>query len=592
MGTRFSSPSVNTGYLVASFLCLSPLVWCAAKKDPPVPTPLSLPPSQNWDGNDGFWSSFGLQVGTPSQSVRVLAATSGSWLSVVLAGGCAPGDPNDCGSRGYSFHFKNSSTWSDQGVYQLPLTTRNLSVRNEPIRARVGYDTITLGPQGYGTPTTLANQVILGFVVKDFYTGSLGLNRWAANLTSTKSPPRPSILQSLRDQNKIPSLSWSYTAGTFYRLPKAFGSLTLGGYDSSRFVSKNVTFQFGSDKTKDLLVGIRSIDVGGSPLLSKGIEAFIDSLVPYICLPLEVCQAFETAFGLVWNENSTLYLVSEDRHNQLIKQNPNVTFTLGPSLTGGNTVDIVMPYMSFILDIVANKTQTRYFPLRRAQDDTQYTLGRVFLQHAYIIADYERTSFSVHQALFPETSVASNLKPIYPLGFTPSKGKGGLGGGAIAGIVVGVFIVIIILCCILAMFIRRRRAQPMAAEEVAHSQSPDIGTTDIKVSEEDSNSIVHQLDTKVRDDAHGAHFGPHEMAAGQERPHVMSELPAGDQPLPELEGQSVPLSGLRTPSPDHSVLDSIVSPMSPMSVTSLASVASLMSNDVKAKVDSGKVDSG
>jgi len=74
-------------------------------------------------------------------------------------------------------------------------------------------------------------------------------------------------------------------------------------------------------------------------------------------------------------------------HTSLLSMNPNITFTLAN--TGGQTLDIVLPYSAFDLTasfpVLANGTNsTNYFPIRRADNDTQYTLGRVFLQEAYV----------------------------------------------------------------------------------------------------------------------------------------------------------------------------------------------------------------
>ena len=65
--------------------------------------------------------------------------------------------------------------------------------------------------------------------------------------------------------------------------------------------------------------------------------------------------------------------------------NPNITFS--SSNTAGENLDIVLPCAAFDLTAsfpVANNTTTNYFPLRRAANDTQYALGRVFLQEAYV----------------------------------------------------------------------------------------------------------------------------------------------------------------------------------------------------------------
>lgn len=213
-----------------------------------------------------------------------------------------------------------------------------------------------------------------------------------------------------------------------------FGSLTFGGYDLSRLIPNNVTFNLAPDVSRDLVVGLQSITstaANGSTisLLPNSILTFIDSTLPYIWLPLEACEAFETAFGLTYNDTVRLYTVDDTLHQSLTARNPNFTFQIGNYRTGGPTVDIVLPYASFDLLVSYPRVlnATRYFPLRRAANDTQYTLGRTFLQEAYVslstelyrwekltllsrylITNYEHGNFSVSQARF-EDGLAQNI---------------------------------------------------------------------------------------------------------------------------------------------------------------------------------------
>jgi hypothetical protein len=76
------------------------------------------------DGIDGLWSSFALRVGTPAQDVRVFASTNSPETLVVLPLGCTAAAinpvPNGCaGSRGGLFNPNTSSTWLDQGRYNI-----------------------------------------------------------------------------------------------------------------------------------------------------------------------------------------------------------------------------------------------------------------------------------------------------------------------------------------------------------------------------------------------------------------------------------------------------------------------------------------
>lgn len=101
-------------------------------------------------------------------------------------------------------------------------------------------------------------------------------------------------------------------------------------------------------------------------------------------LPSEACRIFEDSFGLVWNSTYQTYFVDEGLHESLLAANLNITFQLGNSETGGATVDIVLPYASFDLvsEYPITPSSLRYFPLVRAANDSQYTLGRTFLQEA------------------------------------------------------------------------------------------------------------------------------------------------------------------------------------------------------------------
>lgn len=90
---------------------------------------------------------------------------------------------------------------------------------------------------------------------------------------------------------------------------------------------------------------------------------------------------------------------------------------------------------------------TSYFPIRRAANDSQYTLGRAFLQEAYVVADYERSNFSIHQVVFD--SQAQNIVAIHAPNSTlidtsPKKDQF-LSAGAIAGIVIGVVAAVALL---------------------------------------------------------------------------------------------------------------------------------------------------
>src|SRR5262249_16621162 len=147
--------------------------------------------------------------------------------------------------------------------------------------------------------------------------------------------PSPSYMTSLKDEGLIPSVSWAYTGGAQYRTsPKpidrysqliragfsqVLSSLTLGGYDSSRYIPNNLTIPLGSAHHRTLLVVIQNITAVGNNLptteliptaFSPSIYASIDSTVAEFWLPQEICTVFENTFNLTYDPHTSLYLVS------------------------------------------------------------------------------------------------------------------------------------------------------------------------------------------------------------------------------------------------------------------------------------------
>ncbi|KAF6222668.1 hypothetical protein HO133_000715 [Letharia lupina] len=258
-------------------------------------------------------------------------------------------------SRGGLFNSSDSSSWSNIGNYSMGLEM-NLGYSDN---ATYGHDTVALGvSEATGSPN-LDSQVVATFE-------STGVVR----------------------------------------------SLTLGSYDSSRLVLSNVSFSLAPNVSRDLVVGLQSITAkyaNGSAvsLQSEPIWTFIDSTIPYIYLPLDACKLSEKTFGLIWNTTHQKYFVDDILHENLVEESSNITFTLGTSEIGGSTVDICLPYSSFdlVMDdplVPSSLSGIRYFPLMRAANQSQYTLGRTFLQEAYVITNYEQSNFSVFQSKFED----------------------------------------------------------------------------------------------------------------------------------------------------------------------------------------------
>ena len=358
-----------------------------------VPAPISIPPTQTFDGNDGPWSSFPIQIGTPPQTVKILPSTKGSQTWAVLPEGCIQSDPANCTTaRGGVYQPNSSSTWNQNqgasgGLFPLLLET-NLDDTGIGL---YGYDTVVLGGQDSHGPS-LAQQVVAGIATKAFYLGVFGLSPNSVTLPQTNNQ-LPDYISALNQSNLIPSLSWSYTAGNQYRPGSVYGSLILGGKDTSRFEPNDITFPLNDTNVNlpDLVVNIGAIFLttnGQSTTLqsdNETIQASVDSTTPYIYLPLNICQQFEDAFGITWDTAVQAYLVNDTLHSNLSSSGTSVVFNLGNASTApGQGFNISLPYSAFDLTATAPlvKNASRYFPLMRATNDSQITLGRTFLQEA------------------------------------------------------------------------------------------------------------------------------------------------------------------------------------------------------------------
>lgn len=458
-----------------------------------APQPYVVPPSNQFDGNDGSWSTFKISVGTPGQDFRVLPSTKGGVTYVIAPEGCIAGvDPDDCpnrrgaeifqSSQNIGFQVNVSTSWSTIGQYDVDLE----EALNYTSKGFFGFDKVALGPAADSTSLSLDRQVVAGIGELDYYMGVLPLGH-AESSFSSLSQSIDSLLYQLRNGSRIPSLSYGYTAGAKYQAKSVFGNLILGGYDSTRFKANtnDFSFTFSNDPSKLLTVGVESImatnTLRGTFSLTSGSHfSVIDSTVPHLWLPEDICAQFETAFGLSYDAQTDLYRVNDTIHEQLLSLNPTITIKLANSLadTSTNYTNIQLPYAAF--DLQASypiyQNATNYFPIRRAANDSQYVLGRTLLQQAYLIVDYERENFTIAQAVFPDPLPAARVVTIPPKGSdtSNSNSSSGLGTGAIVGIAVGGVVVLIL--AILGFFFWRKRKTQKQRYELASNQASESGS--------------------------------------------------------------------------------------------------------------------
>lgn len=151
-----------------------------------IPTPFSFGSSQAFEGNDGFWSTFVIHVGTPAQVFHVMISTAGQETWVPVPEGCLSTDPSNCGalrgvepfesqnSNGFQVNavsiavsemryvlMKKSSTWTPINLYALDLEND----LNYTGNGEYGFDTVGLQLPNSGG-ISLAHQIVAGMPLK------------------------------------------------------------------------------------------------------------------------------------------------------------------------------------------------------------------------------------------------------------------------------------------------------------------------------------------------------------------------------------------------------------------------------------------
>jgi hypothetical protein len=220
------------------------------------------------------------------------------------------------------------------------------------------------------------------------------------------------------------------------------------------------------------------------PLMAfnESTTALIDSSTPYLWLPTAVCDRFAQALNLTWNETLGLYLFpSNVPYDGISMADLSFTFTLssldnrdnfGQPLNVSRIVNITTSADAFsqtlrypFMDVFNyGDAAIPYFPLKRVESGNRIILGRSFMQEAYLLTNYEKSSFSVHQASFPadpqrnisivtiehspNSPYAGNPKSTTPENADPHQGltKPQIVGVALGALAIGMSMIVLLWC--------------------------------------------------------------------------------------------------------------------------------------------------
>jgi hypothetical protein len=198
---------------------------------PLPPKPLVLAPSGTYDGDDGKWSTFTINIAGDGdgkgQNFKVLISTS-SPITLV------PGQTEWCGTeecakrrgveddQSLELDMSSSDTYRTIGTYDLPITgnfwySRDLlaPTSNGTVNGIWGLTNVGLGGASKQSQT-IADQYVAVEYFKDFFLGSLGLSIGSIKPEGTA---KSSFLYGLAygENSPVASPSYGFTAGASYR---------------------------------------------------------------------------------------------------------------------------------------------------------------------------------------------------------------------------------------------------------------------------------------------------------------------------------------------------------------------------------------
>ncbi|KAF7886154.1 hypothetical protein EAF00_010257 [Botryotinia globosa] len=427
-------------------------------------TALSLTPSTEWYGDDGSWSAVSIRLGTPKQWVNLFPNTLSAETWAIGPYGCQDGDSKCLDGRGSIFNATQSSTWESLMTLESSPYWR-LGTGNSlqwPPYGEYGLDNFAFGPDG----PTIPNATIAMINATEYWIGSFGLGASTGNFSYVTPNVTYAQLETL---GEILGAGYGYTAGAIYQQKGEPMSLTLGGYDENRFIPHNVSFTLTQDPPVPQVfidsISVISSNGSNAPIQlassEENINALVDSSTPYLWLPETVCNRFADALGLSYNESLNLYTFDENptQHNNLSDSSTSTTFTFRfkDKPSASEFVEIDLPYAAFDLSLSypyipnteygTDEASKFYFPLARSANSSQYTIGRAFLQEAYIITSYETNQFALYQAVHVSDTLNNKSIISIPSGDSTTEQDTGtassdqdnrLTKGQIAGIVVGV----------------------------------------------------------------------------------------------------------------------------------------------------------
>jgi hypothetical protein len=164
------------------------------------------------EGNDGPWGTFNIQIGTPSQVIRVAPSLLSTEIWVTQ-----PCNFSSCGEfPGGLFLYNKSSTYRRGGEFEASRMMKEVQIVGS---GQYGSDTV--GLELSTGNTKMSNQTIASVPSLDAEFGLLGLlptpNIYSLSQNLPEEWKKVSFFRSLQNSTRIAGQTWSYQVGAFAR---------------------------------------------------------------------------------------------------------------------------------------------------------------------------------------------------------------------------------------------------------------------------------------------------------------------------------------------------------------------------------------
>ena len=424
---------------------IAPLLCHTLDQD--ISLPIHIVTSSRHYGPDGPWQAVSVSYGNPRQAIDLYPGSA--FESIIFADfictnatllPCGSGglfDPNDTLSSNYYY-----TEYAHNKGFAIDWTLGALRLSGVALLA---LDNLTLYAQESIVVPYLSTRLIYAaFIIYPDGThyrpqvGQLALGSptvyQSFNLGPDKSFINGSLVPGYLWANKvIPSSSYGLHIGSAaLELPL---SLWIGGYDQSRILGFIESYD-----VEDNLFAIDLLDIGigvnhgGSPfsystrknILAENNSSMLNALsivmnpaAPYLALPKSTCMAIAKDLPVTFNAKYELYFwnVDDPQYARIVTSPTYLSFTFRASDSSKMNLTIKVPFrlLNLTLEAPLIRKPTPYFPCQPPQLSSQYSLGRAFLQAAFIGVNWNQGSgkWFLAQAPGPNPGLTSSAA-LYP----------------------------------------------------------------------------------------------------------------------------------------------------------------------------------